>query len=587
MKKINEFARNIMLSLRILFKEDFCNTFLILLCSISIPIFSIVISYIMKWSIDYLTSENIRSLNVIGIYLIIYFFVKILTVTMSNIENYSGDVLNNRIRCYMNNVIIKKCFELDISLYDDANVYNEMQYVNSHYDSIYKMFTGIIEIVSAIVSCIIILITAFDKMLLFSMIIIFSCVPAGIAKLRYTKSFYDLSINQIRDERKLDYIIRLVLNKAYSQELRLYSGEKRIFKMHQSIWSGLVSQRNKLLKKSLIISTILLFLPEASYLVMMFIIVNRIITGSCTIGDFSLYLSLVTQIWGNVNRVMFDIDSINDDNRILSVLRRFLSKEATMKNGNKKIKEIKKIEFVDVYFRYPKTNDYILKNMNFIINKGDIIAIVGENGAGKTTIIKLMLRFYDVTEGKILINGLDIKKYDINDLRKCLGIYFQNSMNYAFQVKDNVTLDEEKDDKAMLKATKISEFNTIMNNKNITFDEYVTKLFDENGVELSGGEHQRLALTRSIYHEKNWLIFDEPSSALDPKSEYEFFRKIREVALGKTVIYISHRLANITFSDFVLVISDGEIIESGDIEYLMKIKGKFFELYNYQKNLYE
>lgn len=586
MKKLKNYTSNLVLCIKIMFTISPANFLLKLFCSFIVPVISLVMVYLMKWMLDYLVNYNESIFYKIIELLVIYFILKVANIIITNIERYAEEVNNSNIRRYINNLIITRCTELDISIYDDASIYNEIRYINNNYYSISKMVEGTIEIISAIVSFILIIIVGFNKLYLYAFIMIISCLPAGIAKLKYTKSFYELGINQIKDERRIDYLISLILDKNYSQEIKHYSLGKRIYKSHKQIYNKLFNDRKCIFKKSLFVSSILLLLPEICYLIIMFLTSRKIARGILTVGDFYLYLEFLTQIWGNVNRITYDVDSLFEENGKIFFLKDFLEKKPDIKNGKRKIETINSIKFANVYFKYPFSEEYVINNVSFEIKPGENIAIVGENGSGKSTLIKLLLRYYDVTSGTVYINNTNIKEYDITGLRKCIGLYFQNSYNYAFTFRENITIsrDGEEDNEKIMKALSVTGTDEVIQEKGVSLDDYVTKLFDENGTELSGGEHQRLALSRTVYSDVGWFIFDEPSSALDPKIEYEFFQRIREASKNKTIIYISHRLSNITFSDKIIVMEKGKVIEFGNIDQLMFNKGKFYELYNYQKS---
>ena len=341
----------------------------------------------------------------------------------------------------------------------------------------------------------------------------------------------------------------------------------------------------EVLVKKLIVSSISLLLPEIVLLGIILSVIFKISRNEMTVGDFSLYVGLMSQLCGNMSRVVYSIDGIIEDSNKVSFYKQFINKKNNVNDGFRHIKDINTIELKKISFKYPFTENYIFKNLSLHINSGDKIAIVGENGAGKSTMIKLLLRFYDVDEGEIVINGFNIKEYVVGELRSCIGIYFQNNNNYAFKIIENITLRESTDINLsnVVEALKLSGLNKVIKNKKISLSSYNTKLFNKDGVELSGGENQKLSLARTIYMNKKLLIFDEPSAFLDAKSEYEFFKGIRNKYKDRTLIYISHRLTNIVKSDRIVVIKNGEVIEEGFFDELMNNKGVFYEYYGLYK----
>ncbi len=539
----------------------------------------------MKWLIDDLIKN--RNIEIIITLLMTYFLLKILNVLITNIDNYAEEINKNVMKKYINRIIVEKCSKLDIAIYDDVDIYNEIQFINSNYHSISSMVAGAIEMVSSFFSCVIIAIIAFKRLKVYVLVMVVSCIPAAISKIKYTKLLYELSVKQLNDERKIDYFVSLITDKKYSQELKHYDLGKWILNKIEKTWSVLLNEKKGTLRKGLKTTSIMTFIPEVCYLCIMIIIVNRIINKSLTIGDFSLYLGLITQIWGEINRITYNIDMAVEENSKIYFLRKFIKREPLIENGTLDIEKINDISFENVYFKYPNAKNYTINNLNLTLHNGDNVALVGENGSGKSTIIKLLLRFYDVTSGSICINGINIKNYDIKRVREKMGLYFQNNTNYAFSIRDNIILSQRlrNDNMNIEKAINISGFQDVMLNKHILLDDKLTKMFYQNGVELSGGENQRLALARTIYSNSNWIIFDEPSSALDPKNEYKFFENIRNATKGNTIIYISHRLSNISKSEKIFLIEGGHVIESGELNDLISQKGKFYELFMYQKNM--
>lgn len=244
------------------------------------------------------------------------------------------------------------------------------------------------------------------------------------------------------------------------------------------------------------------------------------------------------------------------------------------------------LELKNVTFAYPKSS-FSLKNINLSIHKGEKIAIVGQNGTGKTTLTKLLLRLYDTENGEILMNGKDIRKYDVHELRKRVGIAPQTPNIYAMSMADNMKLyNDQADEKKMKEICTLFDLDSILRKTDATLDSCMTREFDENGIMLSGGEKQKLALARLYLSHFGLIILDEPSSALDPISEYRLNQIIFDKANEATTIMIAHRLSNIRDADCIYVMDNGEIAERGTHEELMKLGGKYCEMFQKQSEKY-
>ncbi len=245
------------------------------------------------------------------------------------------------------------------------------------------------------------------------------------------------------------------------------------------------------------------------------------------------------------------------------------------------------IRFSNVSFSYPNKTNLVLKNISLDIKPGSKVAFVGYNGAGKTTLVKLLLRLYDPTEGTIYLGENSYPQYRLKDIREHFSVVFQDYKCYAVSVAENVSMDDSDTDKECLaealKESGISEKIEMLENKENTM---LSREFDDNGVILSGGEQQKVAIARAFYDSHEVLIFDEPSSALDPLAEYELSERIRELSNNKTVIMISHRLSTITLFDEIYMINDGMIIEKGSHNELMGRKGKYYEMFVKQASNY-
>lgn len=245
------------------------------------------------------------------------------------------------------------------------------------------------------------------------------------------------------------------------------------------------------------------------------------------------------------------------------------------------------IEFHDVSFKYPGTDIYALKNLSLKFHVGQRLAVVGMNGSGKTTMIKLLCRLYDPTEGQITLNGINIKKYDYTEYMNIFSVVFQDFKLFSYTLGQNVgasaDINRAKAEGCLQKAG----FNSRLENLPKGLDTFLYKGFDEDGVEISGGEAQKIALARALYKDAPFIVLDEPTAALDPIAEFEVYSKFNEIVGNKTAIYISHRLSSCRFCDDIAVFNEGQLVQRGSHEQLLaETEGKYFELWGAQAQYY-
>ena len=246
------------------------------------------------------------------------------------------------------------------------------------------------------------------------------------------------------------------------------------------------------------------------------------------------------------------------------------------------------IEFCNVSFRYPGSDKYVLKNISFKIKRGEKLALVGLNGAGKTTLTKLLIRLYDPTEGEILFNGVNAKEYEINSLRSKFAVSFQSSVRYCMSVKENITISDigHKSEERFKRACKASDVDKMAQGLPQGYDTQMSKYFSEDGFEPSGGQRQKIGLARAYYRDADIIVLDEPSSALDAEAEDYIFRLFNELYNDKSAVLITHRLSAVAMADKIAVIENGELIEVGTHDELMKKKGRYAELFSMQSKVY-
>ena len=312
--------------------------------------------------------------------------------------------------------------------------------------------------------------------------------------------------------------------------------------------------------------------------------------GIIGIGDLQYNLSMVTRLREQAGLLTQKINHFLNDNAKLLELQEFMDMEPkTEKSGTLKPSNNPKIEFCNVSFRYPNSEEYVLKNCSFAIEPHEKIGLIGLNGAGKSTIIKLMFRFYDPEEGCIKLDGVDIREYDVYAVRKIFGVLFQDYVTYCLPLREIIALSdfgERFNEEKLKKACDISGASDVIKDWEDGFDSVLGRYYADNGKDLSGGQWQLVGLARAYFKDSEYMILDEPSAALDPISEDRIFEKLYRLSEGKSSFTISHRLSNTTLADKILVIGDGHIVEQGSHFELLKQNGKYAELFRLQASKY-
>lgn len=315
----------------------------------------------------------------------------------------------------------------------------------------------------------------------------------------------------------------------------------------------------------------------------------RVLRGSIGIGDFTMYTAAITAFALALRKVIGNVIEIQNYDRYFQDVERYLHLPKTIREGrNLPLPEGPyRIEFRDVGFRYPGQDTWALRHLNLVLEPGKKLSIVGENGAGKTTFVKLLMRLYDASEGVILLNGMDIRELDPDAYIAIFGTVFQDFKLFSFSVKDNIALGKPcSDDQAeqLLKTAGLSQRISTLEKGVHTF---VNREFDEHGFEPSGGEAQKLALARALFRNSPIIILDEPTAALDPRAEFELYQHFSDIVDGKSAVFISHRLSSAQFCDNIAVFSKGELKEYGSHSELIEKAGLYADLYSMQAQFYK
>lgn len=421
-------------------------------------------------------------------------------------------------------------------------------------------------------------------------IFVFLVVVNSIVESKVNKRFFEFDMEKAPIERKTGYFLGLIENFSFGKEIRLYGNKKWILSkisshllLSNSFYEKQVSSTNK----SQYFSALTALIRE---IVSYGYLAYQIIMGIISIGDFTMYLSAMSQFSSSMNDTMKSILNIKQFGYYYEALDRYINVPAKMREGRKLPlpNGNYEIEYKNVSYKYSGQSSYALRNINIKIVSGEKLSVVGENGAGKTTFVKLLCRMYDPTEGAILLNGHDIRDIDYDQYLSIISAVFQDFKLFSFTIKENVCFSDANyaNDYEIEKIIIESGFEEKLGKLEKGINTYVYKNFETDGFEPSGGEGQKLALARALYKNTPIVILDEPTSALDPRAEYDIYQKFNDLVRGKTAIYISHRLSSTRFCDNIAVFNNGEIVEYGSHQSLLEKNGYYTELFSMQAQYY-
>lgn len=491
----------------------------------------------------------------------------------------------------------QKAAELDLSCYDDPKYYNDFVLAvaesEASIDRFLALLGTIMQSITVIVTTGIFFLTtnAMGILFVFISFILNFFIAKVINRVNYNVR---MKLNPL--ERKRSYVNRVFYLNDFAKELRLHPQVGDMLeKEFDEANDEMVREQKKVSRKR----TGLLF--TQGYLASDFITdglyIGYLIFQAAVLHtiDYSNAVVLFNRT-GSLRNAMREFAEIapkaNENSLYIDKIQAFLAYEPIIKHevGMKVPEGIGEIELKNVSFRYPNHSKDILHNISLKVKPGEKIAIVGYNGAGKTTLIKLLMRLYDPSEGEILYHNQDIQNYDIDEYHKRIGVVFQDFQMYGATLLENVILDDVKDNSkeeiAVTEALTYSGFEECMVKLPLGLSTPITTEFDEKGINLSGGEGQKVAIARAFYRQADILAMDEPSSALDPIAEYNLNTAMHEAAQNKTVFYISHRLSTTRDADRIVMIEQGRIIEEGTHAQLLAMGGKYAMMWHVQAGKY-
>jgi ATP-binding cassette subfamily B protein len=535
----------------------------------------------------------LAGLEAAGPYLGLEFGLLLLSAILSQVRRLYEHVLNGRLGHQINTDIIRKALSLDLQYFEDAAFYDKLQ--NARREADYRAL-GIINGAFMVVQNFITLFSFAALLLVFSPLITLllfgATIPAFIAQSKYSQLYFRLLTWRAPEFRRMQYLEHVLTVDNSVKEVKLFGlGEPLLERYSATFWK-FFKEDTSLARRRSLISLGWGLLATATYYGAYAFIIYQAVAGAITLGGMTLYLTLFRQSQGTFQGLFDNIARLYENGLFMDNLFGFLRLAPQMSRPAEPValpaKLNRGLEFRNVSFRYPGREGWALHNVNLQIRPGEKLALVGPNGAGKTTLIKLLTRLYDPTEGEILLDGVDLRDYDPDELRLRIGVIFQDFVKYQLSARENIgfgQINRLEDQPRIDDAAERGGADTVVAELSEGMDTMLGRWF-EKGSELSGGQWQKIALSRAFMRDGEVLVLDEPTSALDAEREYEIFQRFRELTEGKIAVLISHRFSTVRMADRIAVIENGTIAELGSHTELVARGGTYARLFELQAEGY-
>jgi ATP-binding cassette, subfamily B, bacterial len=506
--------------------------------------------------------------------------------------DYSDSLLANRYTQHVSVRVMEQAARLDLTTYEDPVFYDRLERARVQATDRLAMIQQMGRLIQQVITTLV-----FSAALAWAspwlvLLLAVGVLPSFLGETHYAFLGYAKNFRQTPAKRQMDYLRQVAGSREGAKEVKLFGLNKFFTERFQTLANQIYIEDVTLSRSKLIVGGLLGIIGTLGYYGAYVYVISRTLRGAYDIGQFTFLTAAIQQASSNLQQVFSTASGIADQALFLTDLIAFFDMEPTVKsnpNGLMTPEVIKKgFEFRNVSFTYPGTERTVLKNFNLTLSPGERIALIGENGQGKTTVVKLITRLYDPTEGQILLDGIDLREYSLEDLHRHIGVIFQDFMRFEMTARENIAvgrIDQPHQQSDIELAAHKSLADTVVSKLAGGYDQILGRRF-EGGVELSGGEWQKMALARAYLRDAQLLILDEPTAALDAKSELEVFERFAELTEGKMALLISHRFSTVRMADRIVVLSGGRLLEEGNHLELMAKNGLYASMFEMQAASY-
>ena len=500
------------------------------------------------------------------------------------VDSLLGDLVSHEISLRL----MKQSARLDLECFEDAEFYDKLERARRQESSrILLMSQALTQLQDAItVFFLAAALITFNPWLL--LLLAITLIPAFLGETRFNSQSYSLMYGWTQERRELDYLRFAGASEETAKEVKIF-GLSDFFGSRYKKLAGEYYHANKNLSvRRAAWGGLLSILGSIGYYTAYVVIIIRTVNGELSLGDLIFLSGSFLRLRSLMESILIRFSSIADSALYLKDLFDFLEMEPNISSKKKALPFPETIRegftFEQVSFRYPQTEQWVLRDISFTLHPGEKLALVGENGAGKTTLVKLLTRLYDPDEGRILLEGHDLRDYDLDGLRDTAGVIFQDYVKYHLTVAENIAvgrIDERNNEARIVEAAQRSLADTVIDKLPDGYQQMIGRWFKQ-GTNLSGGEWQKIAIARAYMRDAQLLILDEPTAALDARAEHEVFRRFVELTYDKCAVLISHRFSTVRMADRIVVLHEGKLLEHGTHEELLAAKGQYSELFQLQ-----
>lgn len=511
---------------------------------------------------------------------------------VGRVIDYYDSVLADRYTRHVSIQVMEHASQLDLQAYENPVFYDRLERARVQATDRLSMIQSIGRLLQQVLTTVWLSVAILLYSPLLLLLVVSCLIPAFLGESHFAFLNYAKNFRQTPAKRQLDYLRQVGGSKEAAKELKLFGLSRFFTDRFTAISNAILDENLALSKRRLIAVSFLSILSQCGYYGAYVWVIVQMVSGKIQLNDLVFLTTAIMNASSNISLIFSTVSSIADQALFLTDLLAFfeMKPEVTSKPNALPAPRVivRGFEFRDVWFKYPGTDRWILRELNLRVEPGERIALIGQNGQGKTTIVKLMTRLYDPTRGQILLDGVDLREYDIEDLCSEIGVIFQDFMRYEMIARENIAVGriESFDDlPAIERAAEKSLADGVIAKLAGGYEQMLGRRF-EGGVDLSGGEWQKIALARAYLREAQVLILDEPTAALDAKAEFEVFQRFNELTVGKMALFISHRFSTVRMAERIVVLEDGSIAEEGNHEQLMALGERYAEMFELQASSY-